>query len=178
MDPESGSVVDSVALPVSPAQIEADGDVVWVRSVDDQAVAVLDLGGDDAADVTGLSAPPSALALDDGAAIVGLGFSGETVTVTDGQVSAPDAAVEGQAGRLTLAGSDDGIWVATITGDVHAPEGTPGWSGPVSIGASPARLDVDGARAWVITSGRPSSSRWLPAKPRPCTHRCAAPPST
>ena len=156
VDRESGSVVGSFTLPVSPAQIEAEGDVVWVRSVDDQAVAALDLDldGDGAVDVTGLSAPPSALALDGAAAIVGLGFSGETVTVTDGQVSAPVAAVEGTAGRLTLASGDDGIWVATITGDVHAPVGTPGWSQPVSIGATPARLDVDGTRAWVLTNGR------------------------
>ena len=154
MDPASGSVVDSVALPVSPSQIEADGGVVWVRSVEDQAVAVLDLGNGDEADVTGLAAPPSALALDDGSAVVGLGFSGETVSITDGAVGPPTPAVAGSAGRLTLAGGDEGVWVATITGDVHAPDGTPGWPMPASIAGVPLRLGVEGTQAWVITGAR------------------------
>lgn len=76
VDPTSGSVVDSVTLPISPAQIEASGEMVWVRSEIDQAVAVLDRGGHDAAKVAGLSAPPSAMAVEQDAAIVGLGFSG------------------------------------------------------------------------------------------------------
>ena len=151
VDPESGSLVGSVTLPITPFQIEAAADVVWVRSVEDQAVAVLDLSSGDEADVTGMAAPPSALALDNDAAVVGLGFSGETVTVSEGQVGPPTPAVEGSAGRLTLAGSDDGVWVATITGDIHAPPGTTGWLRPVNIGASPYRLDVDVATAWVIT---------------------------
>ena len=114
----------------------------------------MDLGADGAAEVTGVAAPPSALALDGAAAVVGLGFSGETVTVTNGRVSPPTLAVEGSAGRLTLAGSDNGVWVATITGDVHAPDGTAGWQTPVSIGRAPLRLGVDGTRAWAITSER------------------------
>ena len=154
VDPTSGSVVDSASLPITPFQIEAHGDVVWVRSVEDQAVAVLDVGSGDDADVTGMAAPPSALALDNGAAVVGLGFSGETVTVTEGEVGPPTPAVEGSAGRLTLAGSDSGVWVATITGEIHAPAGTTGWPRPVSIGALPYRLDVDGTTAWVLTGAR------------------------
>ena len=154
VDPSDGSLSDSAELPVTPSQIEADGAVVWVRSVEDQAVAVLDLGADGAAEVTGVAAPPSALALDNAAAVVGLGFSGETVTVSNGRVSPPTLAVEGSAGRLTLAGSDNGVWVATITGDVHAPDGTAGWQTPVSVGVTPLRLGVDGTRAWVITSER------------------------
>ena len=154
VDPSDGSLSDAAELPVTPSQIEADGDVVWVRSVEDQAVAALDLGADGAAEVTGVAAPPSALALDNAAAVVGLGFSGETVTVSNGRVSPPTLAVEGSAGRLTLAGSDNGIWVATITGDVHAPDGTAGWQTPVSIGVAPLRLGVDGTRAWAITSER------------------------
>ena len=154
VDPSDGSLSDAAELPVTPSQIEADGDVVWVRSVEDQAVAALDLGADGAAEVTGVAAPPSALALDNAAAVVGLGFSGETVTVSNGRVSPPTLAVEGSAGRLTLAGSDNGVWVATITGDVHAPDGTAGWQTPVSIGVAPLRLGIDGTRAWAITSER------------------------
>ena len=154
VDPSDGSLTYTIELPVTPSQIEADGDLVWVRSVEDQAVAALKLGADGAAEVTGLAAPPSALALDNAAAIVGLGFSGETVTVSNGRVGPPTPAVEGSAGRLTLAGSENGVWVATITGDVHAPDGTAGWQTPVSIGVTPLRLGIDGTRAWAITSER------------------------
>ena len=113
-------------------------------------MAVLDLGNRDEADVTGLAAPPSALALDDGSALVGLGFSGETVTITDGAVGPPTPAVEGSAGRLTLAGGDEEVWVATITGDVHAPDGTLGWPTPAGVAGVPLRLGVEGTQAWVI----------------------------
>ena len=172
VDPIDGSLSDSAELPVTPTQIEADGAVVWVRSVEDQAVAVLDLGADRAAEVTGVAAPPSALALDNAAAVVGLGFSGETVTVSNGRVSPPILAVEGSAGRLTLAGSDDGVWVATITGDVHAPDGTAGWQTPASIGVTPLRLSIDGTRAWVITSERAELAGSTPATTHPCARRC------
>ena len=98
IDPETGHLVDALALPVVPAQIESSGDLLTVRSEADQAVAVVDLAAGDAAKVTGLTAPPSALAMDGDAAVVGLGFSGETVTVTGGRVGCPEARRGGRSG--------------------------------------------------------------------------------
>jgi hypothetical protein len=154
IDRATGEVVDVLALPVVPAQIESSGDLLSVRSEADQAVAEVDLAAGETVKVTGLTASPTALAADAGGLVVGLGFSGETVTVTEGRVGPPTPAVDGEAGRLTLAGSESGVWFATIRGEVHAPDGTSGWSGPVAIGAPPLRLAVQGTRAWVLTSGR------------------------
>ena len=151
VDPEAG-VVAVVNLPVSPSQLDVAGARVWVTSAEGRAVAWVDWGDPRGLRVVGLDQPPSGVAADGTAAVVGLGFSGDVVVVDEDGASAPRPAVPGEAGRVTLASGSTGLWVATIVGDLHAPPDTRGWPTPVSLARRPLRMSVDSRRTWVLTS--------------------------
>ena len=158
----------------NPRPDRGDGDVVWVRSVEDQAVAVLDLGADGAAEVTGVAAPPSALALDNAAAVVGLGFSGETVTVSNGRVGPPTPAVEGRpvGSRWPGATAASG-WPRSPARSMRRTAQRAG------RGLSARRHTLSGSASTAPGRGSsppnaPSSWRSTPATPQPCARRCEA----
>jgi hypothetical protein len=148
----SGRIAAVLDLPVTPSELAAAGSTVWVASAAARAVGSVDLRGARDLRVIGLDQPPSGVAAAGGSAVVGLGFSGDVVTVHGGRASAPRPAAPGAAGRVTLAAGPAGTWVATIDGEVHAPAGTSGWTTPVALERSPVRMSVDAGRAWVLAS--------------------------
>lgn len=151
LDPESGALRDSAPLPLEPSAVHVGGDVIWVRSEVDSALAVLRVDGGSirVQRVVGLVEPPTSLAVHDDEAIIGLSFSGKAVAVSSDRSSPPRPVSSALAGRLALDGDDDGVWAAAIDGALARLTGPPLRTPLPRIHGAPRALAVDGSHLWV-----------------------------
>lgn len=153
-DPQSGRLRDSVELPLSPDEISLDSQNVWISSLQDRAIANLQDADPQSIRVVGLAGPPTSMASSAGTATVGLGFSGQLVTIADGRAGPPRALIPGQDGRLVLAERDGAVWAATIDGQLFGPDLTDPTTTPLQVPDTPVRMAMDRDRAWVLTQER------------------------
>jgi DNA-binding SARP family transcriptional activator len=148
-----GDIIRVIELPLDPDEVHADPTTAWVMSSGARALASIDLGAGEDTNVIGLPDAPVSLALHEGKPIVSLGFSGLTVSVVEGALTAPVQPVANWNGKLLLSAAQTNPWYATTTGEVHPPPGIDGWSGPVQLPTQPVQIVTDGPLAWILTSG-------------------------
>lgn len=154
LDSSSGEIQTRIGLPVQPSEAEVSGDLIWVRSEIDRALAVVDLTDPAGQRVFGLSEPPTALAVTGRSATVGLGYSGHVLTVTEQGVGAPQAVIPNVAGRMTLATRAEEVWAATIDGRIRALSGVTETTPRLQVTGAPRWMAVDSARIWILSSDR------------------------
>ncbi len=156
LDVTSGEIQHRVALSVQPAEVEASGNLVWVRSELDRVVAVVDLDDSYRQRVVGLPEPPTALAATRRSAAVGLGYSGNMLTVTEQGSGVPEAVLPNTAGRLTLASHGEEIWAATLDGRIRAVSEPSEAALILRVQGAPRRMAVDSTRVWILTFDKSS----------------------
>ena len=144
-------IQNRIALPVQPAEVEATGNLVWVRSELNRALAVVDLDDSYRQRVVGLPEPPTALAATPQSAAVGLGYSGNMLTVTTHGTGVTGAVLPNPAGRLTLASHGEEIWAATLDGRIRAVSELNEAAPMLRVQGAPRRMAVDSQRVWILT---------------------------
>ncbi|SOC51065.1 BTAD domain-containing putative transcriptional regulator [Ornithinimicrobium cerasi] len=147
-----GDVTLLTDLPADPDEMQVEGSTVWLTSITARTIMSAELGRRNEVSAVGLPDAPVSLAVTESRALVALGFSGTTVTVEDGRLSVPSTPTEGVTGKLLLAAGQGGTWVATVTGEVYAPEGANHQTSPRQVTGLPVRIAEDGQRVWVLTT--------------------------